>query len=120
MCVSITSQMAACEALMYESQRSIIDMKREYNRRRQYIVGELNRLGLDCAMPQGAFYAFASVKKTGLSSIDFAKKLLEQEKVAVVPGTAFGTGYEGYIRISYASSMDNLKEAIARIGKFLR
>jgi len=119
MCVSITSQMAACEALMYPSQRYIIDMKREYNRRRQFIVGELNRLGLDCAMPQGAFYAFASVKKTGLSSIDFAKKLLEQEKVAVVPGTAFGDNCEGFIRISYASSMDNLKEAITRIDNFL-
>lgn len=120
MCVSITSQMAACEALMPSSQRQISQMKREYNRRRDYIVGELNRLGLDCSMPEGAFYAFASIKKTGLSSIDFAKKLLNEEKVAVVPGTAFGENCEGYIRISYASSLDNLKEAVARIEKFLK
>lgn len=125
MCVSITSQMAACEALMSSSERSISEMKREYHRRRNYIIKELNSLGLDCPMPEGAFYAFPSIKNTGLSSIDFAKKLLNEQKVAVVPGTAFGSppgtgnNCEGHIRISYASSMENLKEAIVRIGNFL-
>lgn len=119
MCVSITSQIAACEALMPQNERSINEMKREYHRRRNYIIGELNRIGLDCNMPEGAFYAFASIKKTGMSSIDFSKGLLEKQKVAVVPGTAFGSNCEGFIRISYASSMDNLKEAVARIEKFV-
>jgi len=94
-------------------------MKREYNRRRELVVTELNSLGLKCSRPQGAFYAFPSIKSTGMSSLDFSRKLLEKEKVAVVPGTAFGSCCEGYIRISYASSLDNLKEALARIKRFL-
>jgi len=119
MCVPIISQMAACEALEPSGQRSMNDMKREYNRRRHYITRELNSLGLKCVPTQGAFYAFSSIKSTGLSSIDFAKQLLKEEKVAVVPGTAFGKNYDDYVRISYASSMDNLKEAIARIKRFI-
>ncbi len=120
MCVGITSQIAACEALKQGAQRSVSQMKREYNRRRDYIVAELNSLGLDCIKPQGAFYAFASVKKTGFTSVDFAKRLLNEQKVAVVPGTAFGEGLHDYVRISYASSMENLKEAVVRIEKFLK
>jgi aminotransferase len=119
MCVSITSQMAACEAFMYSAQRSVSEMKREYLRRRNYIVTELNRIGLNCIMPQGAFYAFPSIKNTKLPAIEFAKRLLEKEKVAVVPGTAFGKGLTDYVRISYASSLDNLKEAVLRMKKFL-
>ncbi|MDD5730406.1 MAG: aminotransferase class I/II-fold pyridoxal phosphate-dependent enzyme [Candidatus Omnitrophica bacterium] len=119
MCVSITSQMAACEALV-SGKRSVEEMKREYNRRREYVFEELNRLGLKCTKPQGAFYFFASIRDTGLDSISFCQKLLKQEKVAVVPGTAFGKNGEGYIRISYASSMDNLKEALKRIERFLK
>jgi len=118
MCVSITSQMAAAEALV-SGKRSVEQMKREYDRRRKFMVAELNSLGLKCLTPQGAFYLFPSIKSTGLSSIEFSRKLLEEEKVAVVPGTAFGSCAEGYIRISYASSMDNLKEALVRIKKFL-
>ena len=118
MCVSITSQMAACEALSHSGQRAVNDMKREYFRRREYIVSELNRIGLGCAKPDGAFYVFASVKNTGLAAIDFASRLLKQQHVAVVPGTAFGP-CDDYIRISYASSMDNIKEAVTRIEKFL-
>ncbi|MDD5120719.1 MAG: aminotransferase class I/II-fold pyridoxal phosphate-dependent enzyme [Candidatus Omnitrophica bacterium] len=118
MCVPITSQMAAAEALAC-GRRSVEQMKREYNRRREFIIAELNSLGLKCQRPQGAFYAFPSIKSSGLNSMDFSRKLLEEEKVAVVPGTAFGPGAEGYIRISYASSMDNLKEALNRIKKFL-
>jgi aminotransferase len=119
MCVPITSQMAAAEALV-SGEKSVQEMKREYRRRREFVISELNRVGLSCNRPEGAFYAFPSIKKTGLSSMDFSQKLLKEEKVAVVPGTAFGSCAEGYIRISYASSMDNLKEAMGRIGNFLR
>jgi len=118
MCVSITSQMAAAEALV-NAKKSVEQMKREYNRRREFMVVELNLLGLKCLKPQGAFYLFPSIKNTGLSSMDFSRKLLEEEKVAVVPGTAFGPSTEGYIRISYASSLDNLKEALIRLKSFL-
>ena len=118
MCVSITSQMAAAEALV-SGRKSVEQMKREYNRRREFMVTELNSLGLRCSRPQGAFYVFPCIRSTGLSSMDFSRKLLEEEKVAVVPGTAFGPCAEGYIRISYASSMDNLKEALTRINRFL-
>ena len=118
MCVPITSQMAAAEALV-SGRRSVEQMKGEYNRRREFVVTELNALGLKCQRPQGAFYVFPSIKSSGLSSMEFSRKLLEEQKVAVVPGTAFGPGAEGYIRISYASSMDNLKEALNRIDRFL-
>jgi aminotransferase len=118
MCVPITSQMAASEALV-NAKKSVEQMKREYNRRREFMAVELNLLGLKCQKPQGAFYLFPSIKSTGLSSMDFSRKLLEEQKVAVVPGTAFGSCGEGYIRISYASSMDNLREALTRLKKFL-
>jgi len=118
MCVPITGQIAAAEALV-SARKSVEQMKREYDRRREFMLIELNSLGLKCLRPQGAFYLFPSIKSTGLSSLDFSRKLLEEEKVAVVPGTAFGACAEGYIRISYASSMDNLKEALNRIRKFL-
>ncbi len=119
MCVSITSQMAACEALQ-AGRQSVEEMKREYKRRRELIVDGLNKIGLTCHMPQGAFYAFPCLKKTGMKSMEFATRLLKEEKVAVVPGTAFGSGLEDYIRISYASSMDNLKEALLRMERFLK
>jgi len=118
MCVPITSQMAAAEALV-SGKRSVEQMKREYNRRRLLMTAELNSLGLKCSRPQGAFYIFPSIKSTGLSSMEFSRKLLEEEKVAVVPGTAFGACCEGYIRISYASSLENLKEALSRMKRFL-
>jgi aminotransferase len=118
MCVPTISQMAAREALK-NGERPVQQMKREYKRRREFIVSALNEIGLTCHKPEGAFYAFPSIKKTGLTSLDFAKKLLAEEKVAVVPGTAFGPSGEGYIRISYASSLNNLKEAVNRINRFL-
>ncbi|MFA5311457.1 MAG: aminotransferase class I/II-fold pyridoxal phosphate-dependent enzyme [Candidatus Omnitrophota bacterium] len=119
MCVSITSQMAACEAL-HAGKSFVEEMKREYARRREFVIDGLNSIGLTCHKPQGAFYAFPSIRKTGLKSLDFAQKLLKDEKVAVVPGTAFGAKFEDYIRISYASSFDNLKEALRRMGAFLK
>src|SRR3989338_1914536 len=119
LCAPIISQLGAIEALRGPAS-SVLDMKREYKRRREFIVSKLNEIGLDCRMPEGTFYVFASIKNTGMDSAGFAKKLLYKEKVAVVPGTAFGSQGEGYIRIAYASSMDNLKEATQRIEHFLR
>jgi len=119
MCVPITSQMAACEAL-HSGRKSVEEMKREYKRRREFMVEKLNALGLVCAKPEGAFYIFASVKKTGLKSMQFAEGLLKSQKVALVPGTAFGKEFDDYVRISYASSFDNLKEALVRMESFLK
>ena len=118
MCAPITSQMAAREA-MRNGAKDVQAMVREYNRRRNFIVASLNELGLTCHMPQGAFYAFPSIKGLGISSLDFAKELLEREKVALVPGNAFGSQCSDHIRISYASSYDNLREAVARIKKYM-
>jgi len=118
MCVAITSQMAAYEALI-TGRKPVEEMKREYKRRRELIVSGLNSLGLDCIKPEGAFYVFPCVENTGMKSLEFAEKLLKDEKVAVVPGTAFGANYADYIRISYASSYENLKEALNRIERFL-
>ena len=119
MCVSITAQMAACEALQ-SGRKAVEEMKREYQRRREFVVDGLNRLGLKCLKPQGAFYAFASIESTGLNSMDFCSGLLKEQRVAVVPGNAFGSSGEGYIRISYASSLENLREALNRIAAFLK
>lgn len=118
MCVPIMSQIAAIEALKH-GERSVQEMKREYRRRREFVVSRLNEIGLICHKPNGAFYVFPSIKKTGLSSMEFSRRLLKEEKVAVVPGTAFGSSGEGYIRISYASSLDKLKEALVRMEKFI-
>jgi aminotransferase len=119
MCVPITSQMAACEALQ-TGRVSVEEMKREYKRRRELIYDGVNNLGLECIKPDGAFYLFVSIQKTGLDCLDFAQRLLKEQKVAVVPGTAFGKQYKDYIRISYACSLDNLKEALSRIENFLK
>lgn len=119
LCAPIMSQMAALEALRHGRQK-VEPMRREYKRRRNLLIEGLNKIGLRCHNPQGAFYAFPSIKTTHLSSIEFAKRLLRKEKVAVVPGCAFGPAGEGFIRLSYASSIENLKEALLRIEHFLR
>ncbi len=119
LCAPITAQMAALEAIK-SGFRDVQEMKREYLRRRNYIVGALNDIGLPCHMPQGAFYVFPSIKNTGKKSMDFAKGLLHEKKVALVPGSAFGASLDDFIRISYASSYDNLKEAILRISAYLK
>ncbi len=119
MCVPITSQMAACEALQ-SGRKSVDQMKREYKRRREFMLDKLNQLAFECVKPDGAFYVFPSIKKTGFSALDFAKGLLKEQRVAVVPGTAFSKESEDYIRISYAASLENLKEAFLRIENFLR
>jgi len=118
LCAPITGQIAAREALRNGS-RAVGEMKREYKRRRRFIVESLNELGLTCHMPEGAFYVFPSIKDTGISSLDFAEELLKKKKVALVPGVAFGKSGEGFIRISYASSFENLKEAVRRIDEYL-
>ncbi len=119
LCASVISQMAAMEALK-RGGLSVQEMKREYKRRRTFVIYRLNEIGLACHIPEGAFYAFPSIKKTGLSSLEFSQELLKKEKVAVVPGTAFGSLGEGYLRISYASNMDKLKEALLRIERFVK
>lgn len=118
MCAPITGQIAAIEALEHGDKAAEM-MAEEYNRRRKFVVYRLNEMGLTCHNPQGAFYAFPSIKNTGMDSMTFSKKLLHEQKVAVVPGTAFGESGEGFIRISYASSLDNLREAMIRIEKFI-
>ncbi len=119
LCASITGQMAAIEALKNGTQ-DVAAMKKEYKKRRDFMVEALNRIGLTCHMPQGAFYVFPSIESTGESSMDFAKNLLQEQKVALVPGVAFGTSCAGHVRISYASSYDNLKEAVHRMELYLK
>jgi aminotransferase len=119
LCASITSQMAALEALRGNN-HDVLEMKKEYMRRRRFVVSRLNEIGLDCHMPEGAFYVFPSIKKFSKNSVEFATDLLKKKKVALVPGVAFGTTTEGFVRISYASSYDNLKEAMLRIESYLK
>lgn len=118
MCASTMAQYAGLEALRH-NMHDVEEMRRSYRRRRNYIVKSFNEIGLACHNPGGAFYAFPSIRKTGLSSQEFAEKLLVEEKVAVVPGDVFGESGEGYIRCSYASSMEQLQEAIRRMGRFM-
>ena len=118
MCSPTTSQYAAVEGLRH-CRDEVAKMVQEYDIRRRFVANGFNKLGLDCIMPDGAFYVFPSIKSTGLSSKDFCEKLVYSQKVAVVPGDAFGACGEGYIRISYAYSLNHLKEALYRIEKFL-
>jgi len=119
LCTPIMGQIGAIEALRGSS-RYVAEMKQEYRRRREFIWDRLNEMGLECAKPEGAFYVFPSIKNTGMDCMRFAKELLNKEKVAVVPGTAFGLREKDHIRISYASNMSDLKEAASRIENFLK
>ncbi len=119
LCASSLSQKAALEALSRPEQ-DIGEMVEEYRRRRNFIASALADLGLPCTRPMGAFYAFPQIARFGLSSKDFALRLLYEEKVAAVPGTAFGESGEGFLRCAYATSMDKLKEAMHRLGRFLQ
>ncbi len=118
MCAPTTSQNAAIEALK-NGDEAVEHMREEYDRRRRLIVAGFNKLGLTCREPKGAFYAFPCIKSTGLTSEDFCEKLLQSKKVAVVPGTAFGKGGEGFVRASYCYSTEHIIKAIARIGEFI-
>ncbi len=119
MCSPYISQNAAVEALE-SCDAEIAKMADEYNIRRKYLVSEFNRLGLSCFNPEGAFYVFPCIKSTGLTSEEFCERLLYEERVAAVPGSAFGESGEGYMRISYAYSLKHLMEAMKRIEKFLQ
>ena len=119
LCAPITAQIAAIEALR-QGKPSRDRMVDEYDRRRRLMVDGLRAIGLDCFEPKGAFYVFPSIRNTGLTSLQFAEQLLQAEKVALVPGDAFGACGEGFVRCSYASSTKNLTEALDRIGRFVQ
>ena len=118
MCAPTTSQYAAIEALK-NGDDDVKEMKQAYNQRRRFLVNAFKEMGLNCFEPFGAFYVFPCIKEFKMTSEEFATKFLEEEKVAVVPGNAFGESGEGYVRISYAYSLDNLKTAIERLKKFI-
>lgn len=113
-----TSQYAAVEA-MRNGDPDIEHMREEYDRRRRYLVENLNRIGLSCFEPKGAFYVFPDIRSTGLSSEEFCERFLMEEKVAVIPGSAFGPGGEGFVRACYAASMKDIAESVARLDNFL-
>lgn len=118
MCAPITAQMAAIEALK-NGNNDTAEMVRQYDRRRRLIVLALNKMGLECSEPHGAFYVFPRITSTGLSSDEFAERLLFEHKVAVVPGNVFGDCGEGYVRCSYATSLQNIQQAMERINLFI-
>jgi len=123
LCASITSQYAGVEALRqgFETDfAEVAKMRREYNRRRNFLVKRFNEMGLECFEPLGAFYVFPCIRKSGMDSETFCNELLQHKKVAVVPGTAFGASGEGFVRCSYAYSMEHLIEACKRIEEFMK
>ena len=119
MCAPTTSQYAAIEALK-NGDEDIAEMRMAYNQRRRYLMNAFREMELECFEPYGAFYVFPCIKEFGMASDEFATRFLEEEKVAVVPGTAFGDCGEGYLRISYAYSLENLKVAIGRLEHFVK
>jgi aminotransferase len=118
MCAPTTSQYAAVDALR-NGDSDVAMMRDSYNQRRRFLVHSFNEMGLDCFEPFGAFYIFPCIKEFGMSSDEFATRLLSEEKLAVVPGTAFGECGEGFLRISYAYSLEKLKIAIGRLEHFV-
>lgn len=118
MCAPTTSQYAAVEALK-NGDNDVQEMREAYNQRRRYLMNAFREMGLECFEPFGAFYVFPSIREFGMTSDEFASRFLEEEKVAAVPGTAFGDCGEGFLRISYAYSLDNLKIAIGRLQNFV-
>ncbi len=119
MCASTMAQVAALEALR-SGESSVIEMVEDYGKRRRVILRGLADIGLSCFEPKGAFYVFPSIKSTGMTSEEFAETLLKEEKVAVVPGSAFGEYGEGYVRCCYATSMENINEALLRMKRFVK
>jgi aminotransferase len=118
MCAPTTSQYAAVEA-MRNGDEDVAKMREAYNQRRRYLMHAFKEMNLDCFEPYGAFYVFPCIKEFGMTSEEFATRFLEEEKVAVVPGTAFGDCGEGFLRISYAYSLENLKVALNRMAHFV-
>jgi aminotransferase len=119
LCASIISQEAAIEAIEH-GEADMIEMREQYCLRRNFIVNALNQAGLKCHLPRGSFYAFPCIQSTGLTSKDFAVRLLREEKVACVPGDAFGPSGEGYLRCCFATSLDRIQEAMERIDRFVK
>lgn len=119
MCAPTTSQYAAVEALK-NGDNDVAEMRTAYNQRRRFLMNAFREMGLECFEPYGAFYVFPCIKEFGMTSEEFATRFLEEEKVAVVPGTAFGDCGEGFLRISYAYSLENLKLAIGRLERFVK
>lgn len=119
MCAPTTSQYAAVEGLR-NCEDEVEEMRKSYNQRRRFLMHEFARMGLECFEPFGAFYVFPSIQEFNMTSEEFATRLLQEEKVAVVPGTAFGECGEGFLRISYAYSLEDLKEALGRLGHFIQ
>ncbi len=119
MCAPITSQHAAVEALK-NGDNDVLEMKEAYDERRRYLLYRLKEMGLPCFTPKGAFYVFPDIRKFGMTSEEFCLKLLKEKKVVVVPGSAFGESGEGFIRISYAYSIEDLKKALARVEEFIQ
>ena len=119
MCAPTTSQYAAVEALK-NGDEDIAMMREAYNQRRRYLMHAFKEMGLQCFEPYGAFYVFPCIKEFGMTSDEFAERLLREEKVAVVPGTAFGDCGEGFLRISYAYSLENLQIAMEKIEAFIK
>ena len=119
MCAPTTSQYAAVEA-MRNGDTDVATMREAYDQRRRYLVNAFKEMGLECFEPFGAFYAFPCIKEFGMTSDEFATRFLQEEKVAVVPGTAFGACGEGFLRISYAYSLEALKEALDRMEHFVQ
>ena len=119
MCAPTTSQYAAVEALR-NGDEDVARMRTAYNQRRHFLIKALREMGMQCFEPFGAFYVFPCIKQFGMTSDEFANKLLQEEKVAVVPGTAFGNCGEGFLRISYAYSIEDLKVALERIEHFIQ
>lgn len=119
MCAPTTSQYAAVAALR-DGDNDVEMMRESYNQRRRYLLNAFKEMGIDCFEPLGAFYTFPNISRFGMTSEEFATALLKEEKVAVVPGTAFGACGEGFVRISYAYSLKSLKEALGRIERFVK
>jgi aminotransferase len=118
MCASIIAQEAAVEALVH-GESAAAEMREQYKLRRNFIVGALNNMGLPCHLPRGSFYAFPDIRSTGLPSKEFALRLLQEEKVAAVPGGAFGASGEGFMRMCFATAFDKIQIAMERTDRFV-
>jgi aminotransferase len=119
LCASIISQEAALEAIQH-GEADTIEMREQYRVRRNFIVNAFNQIGLQCHMPRGSFYAFPSIRSTGLDSREFALRLLESQKVACVPGCAFGPSGEGFLRCCFATALNRIETAAERIARFVQ
>ena len=117
---TMAQEAAIAAVTLPEAEEHVLRMRTEYDARRRVIVDGLNSLGLPCFEPQGAFYCFPSIANSGMDDMEFAERLLVEEQVALIPGSAFGVGGEGYVRCCYAASMEDIEEALRRLHRFMR